>query len=256
VTLKDWTPILDEETFQHVQDEIARLATGQRGVRKETHRNHLLTGIAVCGEDNCNGKLSIAYSGKGGKRRYKCLVAGHPAKVADKFEEHVLIQMFPLLAATEAESILNPDSPKGSLAALRSQKARMELDHAEWMEEALEAGLKPSHIAAKETKHENAVKELATQIAELNRENLFGELLDGLPMNADEVLPYLMERWKSVTLDRQREVIKAMFSRIAILRGDHGKRFQPEKVILEYSELAMTLWESMQKEIMEAFQSQ
>ena len=249
--LKDWTPLLDEELFQQVKTKIESEATGQRGIRKEAHRNHLLTGIAVCGEEGCNGKLSIAYSGKNGVRRYKCLVSGHPAKVADKFENYVLLQMFPLLAAKNADAVLNPDSPEGNLAALRTQKARMELEHAEWLEEALEASLKPSVIAAKEAKHEAAVKALGERIAELNRENLFGELLEDMPWDLEKVVPYLYERWATVPLARQREIIKAMFTRVAILRGDHGKRFQADKVILEPSELALALAESIDNEIQE-----
>lgn len=249
--LVGWEPILAKETFEQIQTLIQSNRTGKRGVSTSRSDTHLLTGIARCGK--CGKGMNIGYrGGKGSPRVYKCTTPNHTSRTANKLEEYVVGMMFPLLGAKGADSILNPNGTPANIAALRAEKAQAELDHAAWLDEATEEGLKPSIIASKEAKHAEKSAVLEARIAEYNRESLFAQLVEDMPTNPDEALSYLNGRWEAASMERRRELVKAIYSKVVVNRAEQGKRFQQEKIELAWTPLGKALFDAFEAEMKDA----
>lgn len=245
--LKGLVPVLDEETWNQIQTYIDSQRTGQRGVRTAAFQ-HLLSGIAECGI--CARKLNIAYRGnkRVAARAYKCITPGHLSRQADKLEEFILSDFLSDFT-TESDKVLNPAGSSESLAVLRTTRIQTEAKHQAWLDEALTEGLSPSIIKQKEAKHMAELANLDAQIMEFESENLFSGLIWSpkgneiweLATELQEFDAEMRKRWDAITLERQRRIIKTIYSKIVIHKGTQGKRFDSNLVELVRTELGEKL---------------
>ncbi|NSX39013.1 recombinase family protein [Pseudarthrobacter oxydans] len=259
VTLVNWTPVLDEETFEHLQVVLAERKTGVRGKKSLPPGSHLLSSILRCAE--CNSVMVTSYAGgKNNERLYKCQtvehfdadgnsIGGPFAKNAEKTDAVVVNDFLLTLVSPEAQETLLGDS--GNLARLTANRSTMILKHREWMDEALslEEPPSPSVFAQKEAKHEEALKAINAEILELDKDSLFEGLRwepkgKGMKQLQDDLVALEAEalaRWNAVPMERKRRIIEVFYDKISASRGKRGQRFRSDSVELMRSDLLRKL---------------
>lgn len=231
-----WEPILTVETWEQIQLLIEAKKTGRKGVQGGRYNPGLLTGIAKCAM--CGKGLNAGQrGGPGSDKLYRCTTPGHLSRKADTLERFIVDKFLYLLMHDGAEQIINPDGHK-STAPLRAQRSRLILAHTEWITEAVEAGLKPSVIAQKETKHAEAVAAIDAQLLHAVKDAVFTDLLPKLAADGPEAL---WERWLEVPVAQQREIILALFADITIHKSTRSHKFDPKLVELTATPLMLEL---------------
>lgn len=234
--MSGWEPVLDEETFDTIQELINANKTGRRGVQGSRNMPHLLTGIATC--DVCGKGLNAGYrGGKTNARSYRCTTPGHVSRVAEPFEKWVVEKFLYLLMHDGAEQVVSPDT-HGSATKLRLERVKAVKAHGEWLDEAVEADLSPAIIAKKEKAHAAKLEELDAKLLEVMRETSFAGLLPELASDGPEAM---WKRWESVSMEKKRAVVQSLFSEIVVKKAPQGKRFKPEYVRLKATDLMLEL---------------
>jgi site-specific DNA recombinase len=257
VTLADWTPILDEKTFEDLQAVLAERKTGVRGKKSLPSGSHLLSSILRCAE--CDGVMVTGYAGgKNNERLYKCQTVEHVnedgettggpfAKNAEKTDAVVVNDFLLTLVSPEAQKTLLGDS--GNLQELTVKRAQMIVAHREWIEEALEEGVSAKSVARMEAKHEESLKAINARILELDKDSLFeglrwdvaGKSIGQLHSDLPELEAEAWKRWEGVPMERKRRIIEVFYDRITASRGKRGYRFKPESIGLTPSDLLRKL---------------
>ena len=259
VTLVNWTPVLDEETFEHLQVVLAERKTGVRGKKSLPSGSHLLSSILRCAE--CASVMVTSYAGgRNNERLYKCQTVEHfdsdgnstggPfAKNAEKTDAVVVNDFLLTLVSPQAQETLLGDS--GNLARLTAKRSTMILKHREWTDDALslEEPPSPSVFAQKEAKHEEALKAINAEILELDKDSLFEGLRwepkgKGMKQLQDDLVALEAEalaRWNAVPMERKRRIIEVFYDKISASRGKRGQRFRSDSVELMPSDLLRKL---------------
>jgi site-specific DNA recombinase len=259
VELKDWTTVLDEDTFTDLQTILNERKTGTRGKKSLPSGSHLLSSILRCAE--CDSVMVTGYAGgKNNERLYKCQTVEHfnedgettggPfAKNAAKTDAAVVNDFLLTLVSPEAQETLLGDS--GNLSKLTVKRAALIVEHRAWIEEALsmEKPPSPSFIAQMETKHEEALKAINAEILELDKDSLFeglrwepkGKGFKQLQADLVALEAEALARWEAVPMERKRRIIEVFYDRIAASRGKRGQRFRADSIELVPSELLSKL---------------
>lgn len=241
--MKGWEAVLDEDTFNAIQDMIEANKTGKRGVQGSRNMPHLLTSIATCSK--CGKGLNVSYrGGKGSAMAYRCTTPGHVSRVALPLEKWVVEKFLYLLMHEGAEHVVHPEGG-GTSSKLRMERVRLIKAHDAWLEEAVksEEGEEPVSakvIGMKEAAHTKRLAEIDAQLLDVLRETSFAGLL---PEMATEGVEAMWKRWESVPMDKKRSVIQSLFASIVVLPGPQGARFKPQFVKLEATPLMMELVE-------------
>jgi site-specific DNA recombinase len=240
--LKDWKPLLDKDTFDHIQSLINGKRTGKRGVSTSRSDTHLLTGIAECIE--CGRGMNAGQRGAAGSARiYKCPTVKHQSVVAAPLEDAVSYHALDLLMQHEDNKEEAEETSK-ALAALMSEKRVAQAAHDEWMEDAAVAGLKPAVMAARDKAHAERMSEMDDEILRLNKDmkvSIF-QLADG-PVDLKNIDARNLYGWRSVSMEQRRDLLRTVFESVTVERAGQGKRFSPERVTYSYTELGVKLAE-------------
>ena len=238
--LKDWKPLLDEDTFGQIASLINGKRTGKRGVSVTRSDMHLLTGIAQCVE--CGRGMNSGQRGAAGSTRlYRCPTVKHQTMVAAPLEDAVSLHALDLLMQHE-DTKEEAEKTSKALAALMSEKRIVETAHREWMEEAAVAGTKPSLMAVREDAHAKQISAMDDEILRLNQDmkvSIF-QLTDG-PVDLDRITDRSLSGWHSVSMEQRRDLLKTLFERITVERGGQGKRFDAARIDYTYTPLGVKL---------------
>lgn len=232
--LKDWQPLLTQETFEQLQAIINGKRTGKRGVSYGRADSHLLTGIVKCAE--CGRGMNVAYRGaKGSPKIYKCPTAAHQSVTAGPLEYYVSHRAIGLLRHHE-DTQAEAEEASGRLAELVAEKAAAESANREWIEEAAEAGLKPSVIAARVRAHEARIADIDAEVFRL-RKDMQTSIWALTGPRWPDVGAYLLTGWQSVSLEQQRDLLQGLFTAVHVTRGAQGARFDPDRISYDLTEL-------------------
>ncbi|WP_246528503.1 recombinase family protein [Nocardiopsis composta] len=220
-----WPHIIDPPDWWAIQ---AKLRDPSRRKAKDTKARHLLSGIALCGEPTCRGKLRMRQDRWGFK--YSCVGVypgaptglGHVSRSERKTDRHVelmLAQRFSMRDVLERLAA-------GGGASENAGEVQAEL-------EALEADLELAYEAAKRTgpgrlpmaRLLEIEATLTPRIEEL-RGRLRPKAVDPMAQAlADEDPARVLETWRGWTLEQQRSALRAWTEEIVVLRtGKTGRR--------------------------------
>ncbi|MFC8038618.1 recombinase family protein [Paenarthrobacter sp. NPDC057355] len=236
MTANGWEPVLDEDTFNTIQDLINAAKTGRRGVQGSRNMPHLLTGIATC--EVCGKGMNVQYrGGAGSTKAYRCTTPGHVSRVAAPLEKWVVEKFLYLLMHDGAEKVVSPDT-HGSATKLRLERVEATKAHEAWLDEAVEASLSPTLIGKKVAAHTAKLAEIDARLLEVLRETSFAGLL---PELASEGPAAMWKRWESVPMDKKRAVIQSLFAEIVVKKCPQGRKFRPEYIKLKATDLMLQL---------------
>lgn len=246
--LKDWTPLLTEETFEQIQTLAFHQKTGTRKGSSEKANTRLLTNIVSCGVPGCGRGMNVGYRGaikpadgkkpRTGNRVYRCPTSKHASVTAVPLEEYISNAALHLLTEhsgikEEAEGVAR------RRAALLSERTQLVTEFNAYVEEALESGLSPSLLAKAEKKHEAKLTELDAAIGAENTGGLIGVFLrdDADPTTWDKE----GERWEALDVNMRRDLIRGLYSLIEVPKLGQGTRFSPDNLNIELSQLGQSL---------------
>ncbi|MGQ3385269.1 recombinase family protein [Glutamicibacter sp. TV12E] len=237
--LKDWKPILTKEQFDAIQVKIDSKRTGFRTSNVTRHDVRLLTALIQCAD--CGRGMNAAQrGGPGSTRSYRCPSTKHVTIIAEPLEE--AISEFSLhLLAQHAEVRNQQESTTRRLATVQGEKLSLTKEHEEWLDEAIEAGLKPSIIANKESKFEEEISKLDEEILTLQQDKTVS-IFEG----------FKLEGWNASPIELRRDLLQTLYSGITISRVGQGKRFSPDVIDYKFTPLGERLRDEYLKHEMDA----
>ena len=243
--LADWQPLLSEEEFEHIQLIRDSRKTGVRGKQGYRHSPHLLSGWIECGE--CGRKLNTGYRGKPtNTRTYNCPTPRHVTRAAEPIEKMLVSRLLIPLFTPSASEVLEPHGAQEA-TELRRKLLELATEHRTWVDEAVEAGMRPTLIVAREAKHEAEVAQLKAQLDELEADSIFAGL-DWVSHTEEfddlaSFEPIAWEKWNALPMHRRRALVQALYTRVSVHKQGvgTGTRFIPELIHREPSELLLKL---------------
>jgi site-specific DNA recombinase len=218
-----WEPILDRETWEAVKailEDPARSTHERGGLPK-----HLLSGLIYCGP--CGVKLSVRKIR--GKRVYYCSPlpprsgCGKISRQADPIEELITGAIFTALES-DLYARLSKQDEADSTGPLYEQLA-----HDQGLLDRLEDKVAQELISAATAKRNRAGIERRMEAARREiSQRRGGQVLVQVPCNLRDV-------WSSLSLDRRRNIVKAVLLRVVVLPQAGGSReFHPDKIQAEW----------------------
>lgn len=219
-----WPGIIDEETYYAC---VRRFSDPTRRTNRETAVRHLLSGILTCGE--CGSK-TIVLKQRGGYNAYMCkasFCAARKQSFVDSFIEDLTIYR---LSRPDAVSLfVDPQRDEATQRAsgeLASTRARL----SELSDLAVSGEISPGSFARME-------RQLIPEIEALEKRSRAVSLG---PVLGDVVGPKAGEVWEQLDIMRRREIIRALFSSITLLRTPERRRgkngFDPRSVDYSWRE--------------------
>jgi DNA invertase Pin-like site-specific DNA recombinase len=215
-----WQPIVAEETFRAAE---AVLKDPARFTGKGSGK-YLLSGVALCGVEGCDGHAHAGGASRPGVRGYRCsATGGHFSRKAEPPEQYVEAIVIARLSRPDARDLLvkQGEDTKGLRHEVLVIDRRIE---------SL-AGLvgdgtfttAQARAATEKLKVQRAA--LTARIADSGRVDVLG----GLVGEAD-----VAAKWDRLDIDRRRAVIDALMT-VSLLPVGHGTRtFRPETVNIEW----------------------
>ena len=200
-----WEPIMDGDLYAQVcalLDDPRRRTTGHVGAV----RRNLLTGIALCGV--CGRTVRRKHVGV--YINYAC-VAGCVSRRQEFVDEHVTNVVIEWLASEQARELLaagRSDTTRAALAEAATHRAKLDRAADQYGRDVID-----EEQLARITAYRRPLWEAALA---RSRE------MDATPVWADLVGDNAQQRWASLTLDRQRSVIRALFT-MTIKRVGKGR---------------------------------
>ncbi|MFF5793699.1 recombinase family protein [Paeniglutamicibacter sp. NPDC012692] len=228
--LKNWKPLLTEDQFNAIQVKIESQRTGKRSTSITRHDVRLLTGIVSCAE--CSRGMNAGQRGGAGSTRcYKCPTTKHVTMVAEPLERAISTHALELLGQHK-EIRTQQEGTTRRLAEIEGERLRLNTEHDEWITEAVEAGLRPNVIAAKEARYEKSISELDDERLTLKQDQTVS-IFEG----------YNLEGWEASPTAMRRDLLTSVFKKIEISRGKQGQRFNPDVISYEYTPLGRRLYD-------------
>lgn len=214
MTVKDaWPPIIDEDTFDRVQE---RLTSTFRGPRRQTPTARLLAGIVFCGADTgdgpCGAKLEVIVSKKTGVR-YSC-PRYHTSRRTPLLDTYVTAVILGRLARKDVDELLaESEDPKVIEARERAAELQAELDEAWELRRAKRLSLQ---------RFADMEQELLPQIAEAERQVRRA----AIPIDIDVPPPERLHEWwhDELTGEQRREYAAALLVSVTLLPPGRGRR--------------------------------
>ncbi len=215
-----WEPILDRDTWEAVR---AVLQDPQRARRHPATRRHLLTGIAVCGV--CSSPVTTHSAGQrrslATRTAYAHEVPGDHAVYravgfVDDLVERVVIARLSRPDAAEALGRVQTED-RGLGARISMLQTRLQQVAEEF---ATDPDFTPEQLKAMTRQLRVELDKARIDLDRRHRQDPVAGVI-----GADAA-----ERWKSLSLARQRAVIATLLERIVILPARRGRGFNPETV--------------------------
>lgn len=217
-----WEPIIPVEQHRAL---VARMTDPERSKHRPGGQRYLLSGTARCGE--CGGPLRIIKDKHHGSKRYACMVRGcmRVSVARDALEEYVKEAVIERLSRADVMDAVRTAGDDGAdeyreasleLAALQGRRREIGL--------ALSNGL---DIVAAQV----ALEALDADIkrAEQRVRDAVGD-----PLLAESTGPSARARWLTLT-DEQRNALVRLVVGVTVNRVGRGaRRFDPDRVSLEW----------------------
>ena len=211
-----WPPIYDRATHDRV---VALLTDPNRKTTRGATRRHLLTGIAQCGRDGCNGTMVVNVGRVTNERRqppaYVCQTCTRIRRKQEDVDAVVEGVMIGRLSRSDALAALaagDPEEVERARADVEALTARMEIA-ADQFADGLITGEQLARITGK----------LKPQI-ERARARINSAMPE--PGIAEMIGPEAEARWNAAPLDVKRTIIDLLCT-VTILPSGPGKSFDP-----------------------------
>lgn len=219
-----WPPIYDPGTHDRV---VALIADPSRRTSKGSTRRHLLTGLARCGRDGCEGTMVVNVgrmtgSGKRQRPAYVCKACYRVRRKQESVDELVEKTMIARLQRSDALAAIALGDP-AEAERLRDEIAALEarLDRAadDFADDAITAA-QLRRITAR----------LRPQLERARQEKAKHEPSDVLAAMAG---PDAAARWAAASLEAKRAVID-LLATVTIMPTGSGRDFDPQTVIVDW----------------------
>lgn len=220
-----WPAIVSEETWRGVR---AVLADPSRKRSTSNRVRHLLAGIATCGAEGCGSPLksaSVTTSEKGKYRTvYRCPAAGtgHVARDAAALEAHVVGVLLGVLARPQSAPALAEESGP-SAEALRLEAVSLRAQMGEAADLFAESKITSPQLAKITARLQERLDDAEAAMARAARGSALAQFAGRDPEKV----------WKSLTMDRKRDVVREIMSVTVLPSGRAGKVYNPDLVKIE-----------------------
>jgi len=220
-----WPAIYDRGTHDRV---VALLTDPSRKTSLGSTRRHLLTGIARCGREGCDGRMivnkgRVQADGHQQPPAYTCQACTRVRRkqaAVDELVESVMIARLSMPDALGAIATGDPVEVERARSEAAALAARLDLAADQYADGVLTGEqlrriterLRPQIDRAKETVNAKMPVSWVSEIAG----------------------PFAEARWQAATLDVRRTLIE-MFCKITILPTGSGKMFDPSSVRIEWT---------------------
>lgn len=218
----DWPALLDEDTFDRLH---AMLTDPARRTTRGNEVKHLLSGIARCGLEDCDGTMRVTNARTHGTRRaptsYNCRKCNRVRRKKTDVDELVEAVLVARLERPDGPDLLAGD-PAGSREAaerVEALQARLDLAADNYAEGSITAN-QMTRITAK----------LRPQLDDARaRLRLAAPSPDLARFSAGHV----REAWETAAIEIKRAVI-SMLVDVTILPAGSGGRFDPDSVRIDW----------------------
>lgn len=209
-----WQPIYDQDVHDRV---VALLTDPARKTTRGATRKHLLTGIARCGREGCDGTMVVnvgrVTSGKRQPPAYVCPACTRIRRkqaAVDEVVEAVMIARLSQPDALAALAVGDPEVVERARAEVEALTARMEIAADQFADGAI-TGAQLKRITAK---LKPQIEQARTRINSAMPEPGLSELVG----------PDAASRWKAAPLDVKRTAIE-MLCTVTVLPSGPGRNF-------------------------------
>jgi site-specific DNA recombinase len=208
-----WEPIVSENTYRAA---VAILTTGAHpggGAAK-----YLLTSVATCGV--CESRMRTAYTARG-VRMYACSDGKHVSRNAESVELYVTEFVLRVLSRPDARDLMRDDAaPDVAELTLEAEALKRRSD--DLAVQFADGAITGSQLAAASERINANLTAVQSAMANRSRESVLGPLL-----GAQDV----RRKWESMTVDRQREVVRTLVQ-VIVNPTRKGSKFTPEDIEL------------------------
>lgn len=226
--LRDWTAVLDAETFEKVQSVRRFKRTGVERRTGVKGNQHPLTGLAACGM--CGRGFTVRYTGgSGDQRKYRCPEPGHVTVSAAALEKAVYGYAYALLTYMDTSTEKAKAEEKSvRLEALTLQRGEEVAEFGRWRSEALKARLTPADIRTAEEGHREALNAIDAQVNAL-RDDLrtgFSRLIGDPPESIFDRPRWWATGIAAMPAQNRRELLGSLFTAVVVSKIGQGRRFR------------------------------
>lgn len=220
-----WPAIVPEGTWRGVcavlRDPSRRRSTSNR-VR------HLLAGIAVCGAKGCGKPLKSATVHSNGHKRtvYRCTSpgTGHVARAADALNSHVEAVLLGVLAKPQTAPALAQESgPSGEALRLEAVAIRAQMGEAADLFASVPPRITGAQLARITEQLQARLDDVEAAMARAARGSALAQFTGRDPEKV----------WKSLTMDRKRDVVRELMTVTVLPTGRTGRAYDPHAVRIE-----------------------
>ena len=214
----NWESLVSEDVWRSV---VAKLTDPQRRTATDYARRYMLPGVALCGVEGCDLKVSTGRSHRG-VRTYIC-AKRHLARAAEPVDELITGLVVERLSQPDAVQLLHDDSAPEAAAlndqaqVLRAQQDELAIMLAEGELTRRSYSLANSRVTAQ-------LEHVESQRVTTSRADILRDLV------GSEVA----ERWESLHVDRQAAVINALMTIVLRPPGRGRKTFDPSSIEVEW----------------------
>lgn len=221
----NWQAAIEPDVWRAV---VAILKDPARSVLKLNDKEVLLSGLLTCSV--CGGKCYGTRTTKATEKRqemwvYRCSNAAHVAKTMPRTDEYVMLMTLRELRAMDSGEV---EADKQELERLRVARALEVENWSQWLDEAAEAGMRPSEYRKPRELHEARLAEIDRKLTELQKVSLVRAATE--EEAEDGVL--LVFQWFELSLAKRRRLIESVWESITLLRTAKGVRWSPEHIKL------------------------
>lgn len=221
-TMRDWPPIVTEDTWRSV---CAVLDNPERRRSTSNRVRWLLSGIAVCGKDGCGEPLRSATTGGGESKRtvYRCTAGGggHVARDALALNEHVERVVLGVFARDDWRAVLADEAPRPDGESLRAEAVVLRSRLADAADSFADGKITSAQLQRITERVQTRLSVVEAEMSSAHR----GSVLEPFMSAAD---PEAV--WRSLSIDRQRDVIREVMEIVVLPTGRSGKAYRSEAV--------------------------
>ncbi len=221
-----WPAIVSESTWRGV---CAVLRDPSRKRSTSNRVRHLLAGIATCGAEGCGLPLksaSVTTSRPGTYRTvYRCPATGpgHVARDADALEAHVVGVLLGVLSKPENAPALAGEDAATSPEALRLEAVALRAQMGEAADMYAETKITGAQLAKINARLQERLDDAEAAMARTARGSALAWFAGRDPVKV----------WKSLSIDRKRDVVREVMTVRVLPSGRRGKVYDPDLVRIE-----------------------
>lgn len=198
---------------------------------------HLLSGIAHCGAEGCDGTLGTTTQNRPGGKvlLYRCRYAGerqaaqktpHVARVASKVDDEVVAAVLARLSRGDLQQAIADRSGEDTAGLLREREAVR--DRMREVADAVVAGaFTPAQAATMNRGFMDRLAELDEKVAEADQTGVL-KLVGDLGTGVDPA-----SWWQSADIETRRALVDALVV-VTVLPTRRGTRFNPEDIDIQF----------------------